>query len=105
MSPVSAVSVIATLTVKDGKGDDLVAAFEQFWPHLDTEPGTQQYVLHRSTTDPNVFFVTELYADQDAFDTHAGGPGFAQLGAALGDHIEQFDLQMAEPVKSKGVTS
>ncbi len=97
----STVSVIATLTVKDGQGDTLVSAFEEFWPSLAAEPGTLSYVLHRSTTNPNQFFVTEQYADQAAFDAHASSDGFAKMGAAMGDAIESFDLQMAEPIKSK----
>ena len=95
----STVSVIATITVKDGRADTLITAFDEFWPALADEPGTLQYVLHRSSTNPNTFFVTELYADQAAFDAHAGGPGFAKLGAAMGDAIDSFDLQMAEPIK------
>jgi len=98
----SNVTVIASITVKDGKADTLRKAFEEFWPSLADEPGTQQYILHHSTTDPNLFFVTELYTDQAAFDAHATGAGFAQLGAALGDCIESFDLQMAEPLKIAG---
>ena len=58
------VSVIATLTCKDGKGDSFPAAFDDFFRHVEGETGTEEYVLHRSTTNPNVFFMTELYADQ-----------------------------------------
>jgi quinol monooxygenase YgiN len=99
----SNVTVIASITVKDGKGDALLAAFEDFWPSLAAESGTEQYILHRSTTNPNLFFVTELYTDQKAFEAHANGPGFAQLGKALGDYVEAFDLQMAEPVRIAGI--
>src|ERR1700682_3629121 len=96
------VSVIATLTCKDGKGDSFPAAFDAFFRHVEGETGTEEYVLHRSTTNPNVFFMTELYADQASFDAHAGSDAFAKLGASLGDYIEAFDLQLAEPVKAKG---
>jgi quinol monooxygenase YgiN len=94
------VSVIATLTVKDGQGDAFVTAFEKFFPSIEDERGTEHYVLHHSTTNPNVFFVTELYTDQAAFDAHAGSDAFAALGAQLGDLIEGFDLQLAEPLKA-----
>ena len=98
-----AITVIATLTVKDGRADTLLAAFDEFFPHLKDEPGTEQYALHRSTTKPNVFYVTERYADQAAFDAHAGSAAFAALGASMGDCIEQFDLEFAEPLKAVGV--
>jgi quinol monooxygenase YgiN len=45
-------------------------------------------MLHRSTTRPNVFFMTELDADQRAFDAHAGSDAFAKLGASLRDSVE-----------------
>ena len=94
------VSVIATLTVKDGQGDALVSAFDGLFPHIEGEDGTEHYILHRSTTNPNQFFVTELYTDQAAFDAHSGSDAFAKFGGGLGDIIEGFDLQMAEPVKA-----
>jgi autoinducer 2-degrading protein len=96
------VSVIATLTVKDGTADAFPAAFDEFFRHVEVEPGTEHYVLHRSATNPNVFFMTELYADQAAFDAHAGSDAFAKLGASLGGYIAAFDLQVAEPLKAKG---
>jgi quinol monooxygenase YgiN len=96
------VSVIATLTCKDGKADAFPAAFDDFFRHVESEDGTESYVLHRSTTNPNVFFMTELYTDQRAFEAHAGSDAFAKLGGALGDYIEGADMQLAEPVKAKG---
>lgn len=96
------VSVIATLTVKDGKADSFPAAFDEFFRHVEDETGTEEYVLHRSTQNPNVFYMTELYADQAAFDAHAGSDAFAKLGASLGDYVEGFDLALAEPLKAKG---
>jgi quinol monooxygenase YgiN len=92
------ISVIATITVKDGRGDDVIAAFEKGAALLHTEPGTEQYVLHRNQNDPNVFYVTELYTDQAALDVHQSGEVAKALGGALGDVIESADLQFATPV-------
>lgn len=96
------VSVIATLTVKEGRGDEFPAAFDEFFKHVEGESGTEQYMLHRSSTNPDVFYMTELYADQAAFEAHSGSEAFGALGAVLGDFIEGFDLQMAVPVKAVG---
>jgi len=52
------VSIIATIKVKDGRGDDIIAAFAKGAELLHTEPGTEQYVLHRNQNDPNTFYVT-----------------------------------------------
>jgi quinol monooxygenase YgiN len=96
------VSVVATIIVKEGQADTLLAGFDGLFEHLSEEPGTEQYVLHRSTKDPNTFFVTERYTDQDAFNAHAGSAAFATLGAALADCIADFKLEMAEPLKAYG---
>ena len=93
----SQVSVVATITVKDGRGDDLIAAFDGAKDAVQAEAGTLMYVLHRNQTDPNVFYVTELYEDQAALDVHMGGAAMAAL-AGLGDAIEGADLQFATPV-------
>ncbi len=97
------VSVIATLRVKDGKGDAFPAAFDEFFRHVEGEDGTEHYVLHRSSTDPNLFFMTELYVDEAAFQAHSGSDAFAALAGGLGDYVDSFDLQMAAPVKAVGV--
>ena len=68
------VSIIATIKVKDGRGDDIIAAFAKGAELLHTEPGTEQYVLHRNQNDPNTFYVTELYTDQAALDAHMAVP-------------------------------
>ncbi len=97
------VSVIATITAKPGQGDALVAAFDDFFGHVGGEAGTEQYVLHRSTMKPDLFFMTEVYTDQGAFDAHAGSEPFAALTGKLGALIDAVDLQLAEPVKAVGV--
>jgi len=93
----SQVSVVATITVKDGRGDDLIAAFDGAKDAVQAETGTLMYVLHRNQTDPNVFYVTELYEDQAALDIHMGGAAIAALGG-VGDAIAGLDLQFATPV-------
>jgi len=92
------ISVIATIKVKDGRGDDIIAAFEKGAAPPHTEPGTELYVLHRNSKDPNTFYVTELYTDQAALDAHQSGEVAKALGASLGDAIESADLQFAQPV-------
>ena len=93
----SKVSVVATLTAKAGRGDEIIAAFEGAKDAVAGEPGTLMYALHRNQANPDVFYVTELYADQAALDAHMGGAAMAAL-AGLGDAIESADLQFANPV-------
>lgn len=95
------VSVVAKLTVKADKADDFPAAWEDLLAHVKAnEPGTEHYVLHRSSTEPNVFFVTEIYENQAALDAHLGSDVFAKFGASLADVVEGGDMFFLEPVRS-----
>jgi quinol monooxygenase YgiN len=95
------VTVVATLKVKNGKGDTFADQFDDLFAHIvDNESGTIHYALHRSTTDPSTFFMTEVYEDQAAFDAHAGSPAFAALGGTLAEYVESADLQFAEPLRA-----
>jgi quinol monooxygenase YgiN len=97
----SQVSVVANLTVKPGKEDEFLALWDNVLAHVtDNEPGTQHYVLHRSTTERNVFYVTEVYDDQAALDAHMSSDVFAAFGASLGDIVEGGGMQILEPVRT-----
>jgi len=100
---VAKLSVIVTITAKPGQREALMAAFDDFFGHVTGEDGTEQYVLHRSTMNPDVCFMTELYTDQAAFDAHSGSEAFAALTGKLGALVDAVDLQLAEPVKAVGV--
>ena len=93
----SQISVVATITAKAGRADDIIAAFDGAKHAVQGETGTLQYVLHRSQANPDLLFVTELYADQAALDAHMSGAAIAALGG-IGDAIESFDMQFATPV-------
>lgn len=93
----SKVSVVATITAKAGRGDEVIAAFEGAKDAVQAEAGTLVYALHRNQANPDVFYVTELYEDQAALDAHMAGPAMAAL-AGIGDAIEGADLQFAVPV-------
>ena len=97
----SKVSVVAKLTIKADKADEFPARWDALLTHIDAdEPGTEHYMLRRSTTEPTVFYVTEVYEDQAALDAHMGSDAFATFGASLADFIEEFDMQFLAPVKA-----
>ena len=97
----SKMSAVAKLTVKPEKADEFPAAFDEFFGHISAnEPGTEHYVLHRSTASPNVFYITEIYSDQAALDAHSTSDAMAKFGASLGDFIENVDLDFTAPVKA-----
>lgn len=97
----SKVSAIAKITIKADKADDFPAAWDTMLEYIDaSEPGTEHYMLHRSSKEPNIFYVTEVYADQAALDGHMASDAFAAFGASLADFVEHLDLQFAVPVKA-----
>ena len=93
----SKISVVATLTAKPGRGDEIIAAFEGAKDAVQAEAGTLMYTLHRNNANPDIFYVTELYEDQAALDVHMGGAAIAAIGG-VGDAIAGLDLQFATPV-------
>jgi quinol monooxygenase YgiN len=96
----SQVSVVANLTVKEGKEDEFLGLWDDLIAHVQAnEPGCQEYTIHQSTTEPNVFYITELYDDQAAFDAHMSSPAFAAFGASIGDVVEGGGMQILTPVK------
>jgi len=95
------VSAVAKLVVKPDKADDFVNQWDDVLDHVkNNEPGTEQYAIHRSNKDSNVFYVTELYKDQAALDAHSGSDAFAGLVGKLGDYIESADLDFCTPIRS-----
>jgi quinol monooxygenase YgiN len=97
------VAMLARLRAKEGKGDELVAAFRPLFEQAATEPGTLLYVMNRSKDHADEFWVSELYADDEAFAAHSGSESMAQAAPALGPLIAESELILGEPVLAKGV--
>lgn len=94
----SAIGVIATLTVAEGKNAEFEAVFAELSDAVNAnEPGNEFYSLTRSKSNPQVYKVLERYVDQAALDAHgktdyfrAAGPKLAPCLAAAPD-IEVLD--------------
>ena len=78
------VSVIAKLVAKAGKRDELVEQLGKLVTAAGDEPGTLVYSLNLSTTEPDVVYFFEMYADQDAFAVHGKSDAFKAAGAGIG---------------------
>jgi (4S)-4-hydroxy-5-phosphonooxypentane-2,3-dione isomerase len=71
-------TVVAKLRAAPGKGDALAALLvEQAAVVRAAEPGCLLYRMHRSTRDPELFLVYEMYADDAAFEAHRTAPHLA----------------------------
>lgn len=98
------VAAMAKLVAHDGKGDELVAAFDEMFAQIENEPGTEVYVLNRSTSDPNTFWFYELYTDMDALTAHGSSDAMKRAGAAFGGLLSSSELVFGEPVRAKGLS-
>jgi len=97
------VSLLAKVTAQEGKGDELVAAFEPLIEQVRNEPGTLLYVTNRSKDNPDVFWTYELYTDDDAFAGHGASDAMAKAGPILGPLIAESELILGEPVLAAGL--
>jgi quinol monooxygenase YgiN len=80
----SAIGVIATLTVAPGKNAEFEAVFAELANAVRAnEPGNEFYALTRSRANPQVYKVLERYADQAALDAHGRSDHFRAAGPKL----------------------
>src|SRR6266536_2242787 len=72
------VSLLAKFRVHEGKGEELIAAFRTLFEQVEKEPGTVLYVMNRAKDDPDLFWFSELYGDDDAFAAHGSSDAMAK---------------------------
>jgi quinol monooxygenase YgiN len=96
--------VTATLKAKPGKGDELAELLGGLVDAVGPEDGTELFVIHRDTADPDSVFFYEVYRDQDALDVHRKNPALGAGGAALGELLAGAPvLSTFTPVKAKNL--
>jgi quinol monooxygenase YgiN len=99
----SHIAIVARVTVKQGKIDDYIAALAPLLEQAQKEPGTLLYAVHRSRDDRNVFWTTEVYANEAAFAAHRASDVHAAADAIFPELIGDFDVLIGETVMSKGL--
>ncbi|MFG2473942.1 putative quinol monooxygenase [Streptomyces fagopyri] len=73
---------LVSFTVQPDHRDDFVrAARRTARDSLANEPGSHRFEVIADEENPDVLYLNEVYADVDAFDTHATGPYFAAFFA------------------------
>jgi quinol monooxygenase YgiN len=79
------IGVVATLKVAEGKNADFEKVFTDLAAKVRAnEPGNLAYCLTKSRTDPTIYKVLELYADQDALTAHGQTEYFRAAGPSIG---------------------
>lgn len=77
------IAVVATIATTPQQRQAVQEALLRAVAATVTEPGCEQYALHRDRRDPHCFVMIERWRDQASLDLHAAGPAFAALAAAL----------------------
>jgi (4S)-4-hydroxy-5-phosphonooxypentane-2,3-dione isomerase len=97
------ITVIATLKVKAGQEETLVAGMKKMIEHVRAhEPGTRTYLLHRSAADATTFLVYEVYADQAAFAAHGASEPMKEFFKLAGGILDgRPDIAMYEEIDGK----
>jgi quinol monooxygenase YgiN len=99
----SKVSVIAKIPCQEGKRDELVAAFADYFPQVEGEDGTLVYAVSTDNGDPNVVWVYELYSGDDALQAHSSSDAFQAFAGKLGGLLAGApELHLCRPVHAKG---
>ncbi len=78
--------VSAIWRAKEGQEDTILRVLEKMAPLTRQEPGCLLYLVHRSPTDPRLFYLYEQYADAAGYEAHLVSP-----------HFEQYARQVAIP--------
>lgn len=75
--------LVATMKAKPGKETELESTLTAVIPQVEQEPGTLQYVLHRSQQEAGKFLFYEKYVDKAALDFHGSTPYLKELFKAI----------------------
>ena len=98
------IAVTARVRVKQGRAADYLAAFGPLLEQADKEPGTLLYTVLRSSNDPDLFWTSEIYADEAAFATHQSGEAHAAATPVFTELIVDADVIVGDYVMGKGIT-
>lgn len=86
------VKIVAILTARPGKIDELRALLTGMVAPSRAEPGNLRWDIWRDQTDPGRFVLDELYADNAAVAAHRATPHFQDYFARISDLAERTAL-------------
>jgi quinol monooxygenase YgiN len=70
--------VAAMWRAKPGKEEVIARVIEKMTPLSRQEPWCTYYQAQRSLSDPQMFFLYELYVDEAGYESHMATPHFEQ---------------------------
>jgi quinol monooxygenase YgiN len=95
-------SVIGTVTCRDGKADEMAAVLATMVEAARDEPGVEVYSYHRG--EGNTFWFFAVMADEESMRIHGRTPAMQAAMSALGPLMaEQPSMSNATPVAALGL--
>lgn len=91
-------TIVATLTAKPGKEDELLPLLKALVAPTRAEAGCINYELHRSHEQPGTFVFTESWASRELWDAHMKSPHLVEFGEKQGAVTENWSLFVGELV-------
>jgi quinol monooxygenase YgiN/uncharacterized cupin superfamily protein len=100
----SAVGRYAKAVAKPGRGDELAQKLLEVARALRDVPGCQLYVINRSSADPDVVWVTELWQNQEQLDAALENPAARERIPEILDLVREggFERIDLEPLGGVG---
>ena len=97
----SKVSMLGTITCRDGKADEMAAVLASMVEAAREEPGCEIYSYHRGEDDRFWFFA--LMSDQEAMQNHGQSDAMKAAMAAFGPLMaEPPQMSVTTPVAAVG---
>lgn len=87
------VVVVATLTPKPGRLQDVIDGFEAVNPLVHDEPGCELYAAH---TDGTVVVMVERWTTVEDLDAHGSGAAITELRRLHGDALDSVEVLRVE---------
>tara|TARA_R110000824_G_C15194348_1_gene675097 strand:+ start:1347 stop:1676 length:330 start_codon:yes stop_codon:yes gene_type:complete len=78
--------VAINIVAKDGEAEAVAGILESLIEPTMAEEGVKFFMPYRSPTDPNAFFIYELYVDEAGWDAHNKSAHFQN---AVGELVEK----------------
>ena len=98
----SKVCLVVKLVAHEGRGDEIVRAFEPMFAQVEQEPGTEAYALNRASSDPDTLFLYELYADGSALESHLQSDVMKAVFAVVSECVKERERFEGIPVRTYG---
>ena len=83
----SALEVVATIEVKEGRADAVVAIVQDYLDAVRAEDGCLRYDLYRVKRDPDTLVMVETWASKEALKAHGTAAHFVEMSGRLGPEL------------------